>query len=136
MLEHRPRLSGHPHALARAKREHAALRRKGWADGVLKGTEEVLILWGHGRFRNTIVGLMVFELLEGGVYWVTLSWVATALRKHGHWTRMWKRVVQIAKRRGVWRIDSGVHVDNTVMREVSKSVGRKARYIWYQYEVK
>jgi len=90
----------------------------------LDGKNEVI----YARHGDDYIGFISFVEYEDYI-WVCASYVDSKFRKQGIYSKMYKKLRTMAKKRGYRSIESGIAPKNKAMLKAAKSAGREIHSI-------
>lgn len=86
---------------------------------------------------SKLIGIIHFSLDDNGTsYWVLLGYVKLVYRRRGIYRRLWRKLVEHARKNKVTRISGSTHVNNAPMRAFYRDVGRAEKFVTGFYKVK
>ena len=119
-----------------------ALAARGWAENVSNGVgpREATLHWSHktlaARINGAVVGVLVWDKLEANrEAWIVLGYVDPEFRGRGVYTKLYRHLLDIAKREKLRCVSGGVSITNHAMRAVAERQGRIAVALTYSEEI-
>lgn len=88
------------------------------------------------RWNDEIVGLIAYRFEKGdGSLWVILGGVKPNYRLRGCYTKLFAKLVEVARKEGAVRIEASTHVTNNAMRCFNKKLGRTETHVISRYDI-
>lgn len=131
--------------------EHKSLDRSGAIPFVVEGYSQLLKaklapsdqLPLHGSYRTLvarsggeIVGAMCFYVyMENTALWLVFGYVAPKARRHGIYTRLWNKLIAIAKKEKMLTVNGSTCWTNKPLQQFAARVGRVPTSITYEYRI-
>lgn len=88
------------------------------------------------RADGMLIGFISYRYEKGeGTLNLMCGWVEPKLRREGIYTKLWNKLVEIARKEGAARIWGSTHVNNQPMREFYKKLGRVETHVNSIFEI-
>jgi GNAT superfamily N-acetyltransferase len=119
-----------------------ALIAQAWTEMLTAGTvsNETVSSWDNQAlvafYGEAPAGLLTYDHVKyRKLVWIQLAWVAPAFRRLGIYRKLWDRVVIEARRLEAVKIQGGTALNNTVMREAARKMGRAELYVVTNFDL-
>ncbi len=125
-------------ALALAVRGWIELNDRGFGDRSMcvNACEDAFVAFFPNGLEMLPVGVMTYNYNEGArCLWINLSYVDEEFRGRGCYRALWDTIVAYAISIKAQSIQSGTHVRNNAMREVSKRLGRFEEFVILRFNL-
>ena len=110
------------------------LAQAGLTDGDLSGPddESLALVIEH---QGDVIAFTIYNEAEDKSFWISHSWVAPDFRKQGLHTALFNKLVQIARKSGIKKIQSCHNAKNKAAAAAFLKQGRTAELVQYTYAV-